>query len=349
MREDKLLQLREFAKLVQVWMVNDQVESYVGQVHLLHHVVELWAGEHLQGVPVDVEDTIALDLGVAALHQALVAVVLSLQVLRVCSILLRVQAFSLPVPLFLDDLDHSVLLRLALGSRVARLTHWNDVFRDNAGAFGRRRWLSHVGRFLDRNNGLVASYLPHAELLGDLRILSCDWSYLWDLLCCLGACLQELVAQHQVRALALAELDRVLLDVREIDRHYLGQLSAHIGDGIAGQGQLRQLGQRLLGRLGDLRALMTKSQAVARQRSLYVDLSDFVTCKVEDLQMRQAESRHIDLERRDLVPLEQNGLQLRKHLEALDQVERAADLVVAQVDDLEVHEGLDVLDLCDLV
>ena len=40
-REYELLELGELAKFVQVGMVNNQIKSSIGQVHFLHHIVEL--------------------------------------------------------------------------------------------------------------------------------------------------------------------------------------------------------------------------------------------------------------------------------------------------------------------
>lgn len=69
MREDNALEFRELLQLFQVLMVHDQVEPHVGQVHLLHLVVELAPLQHLQGVAEDVEDLVRLDLRVARLHE----------------------------------------------------------------------------------------------------------------------------------------------------------------------------------------------------------------------------------------------------------------------------------------
>lgn len=41
MRQDKLLQLSKLPEFVQVWMINDKIESHVRQVHFLNHIVKL--------------------------------------------------------------------------------------------------------------------------------------------------------------------------------------------------------------------------------------------------------------------------------------------------------------------
>lgn len=70
-------------------------------MHLLYLVVELGPLKHLEGVAEDVEDLVRLDLGVPALHEALVADCrLALE-----AALLRVEALHLLLPLTLDDLN----------------------------------------------------------------------------------------------------------------------------------------------------------------------------------------------------------------------------------------------------
>ena len=102
-------------------VVHDQVEADVSQVHLLHHVEELRPLQYLKSVSIDIKNAVRLNLSMAALHQTLVANVLTVGVLGMRTVLFEVKAFNLFVPFFLDDLDHCVLLGLLLGSSMARL------------------------------------------------------------------------------------------------------------------------------------------------------------------------------------------------------------------------------------
>lgn len=124
MGKDKLLKLFEFPQFVQIWVVDDQIESHVGQVHLFDDVIKFRSGKDFESIAVDVEDSIGFDLSVTALDQRFVAVVLVSRVFGILAVLFEVEALSLSLPLLLDDLDDCVLLGLPFGSCVA-------VFGDN--------------------------------------------------------------------------------------------------------------------------------------------------------------------------------------------------------------------------
>lgn len=113
-------------------MVHDEVEADIRQMHLFHNVVELRPRQHLQRIAVDVEYPIAFDLGVAALDQALVSVVLSLWILGILSILLCIKSLRFSFPFFLDYLYHCVLLCFPLRGRVPGLASWHGVLWDEA-------------------------------------------------------------------------------------------------------------------------------------------------------------------------------------------------------------------------
>lgn len=86
-------------------MVHDQVKAHVVQMHLLDLVVELSPLQHLEGVPVDVQDLVRLDFGVATLHNGLIVTIG-----QAFAHFLLIEPFYLPLPLFLDDLDHVALV-----------------------------------------------------------------------------------------------------------------------------------------------------------------------------------------------------------------------------------------------
>lgn len=189
-RQNKLLQLGELSQLIKIRVVNDEIEAHVSQVHLLHDVVEFGAGEHFKSVSVNVEDTVALDLGVTALHETLVAEVrLVLRVLCVDTVLLDIEALHFTFPLFLDDLDNGILLCLLLGGRVARLAKLCEALRRKK----RRRLL-------------------FVLLLGILRLLFQSYIICERYLCCDLGILQGLDG-HEL--LVLGQLRELLLnDVR---------------------------------------------------------------------------------------------------------------------------------------
>ena len=74
-------------------------------MHLLDLVVELSALEHLEGVTVNVEDSIRLNLCVSALHKRL----LGDGCLPLSSLLL-IKAIDFLLPLLLNDLDDVALV-----------------------------------------------------------------------------------------------------------------------------------------------------------------------------------------------------------------------------------------------
>ena len=92
-------------------MIHDQVKPDIVQVNLLHLLIKLGPLQHLQGVAVDVEHSVRLDLCVATLHDRLLALIH-----KPLTQLFLVQAIYLFLPLLLDDLDHVTL--------VFRLEHW---------------------------------------------------------------------------------------------------------------------------------------------------------------------------------------------------------------------------------
>ena len=101
-------------------------------MHLFHNVVELGPRQHLQCIAVDVEYPVAFDLGVAALDQALVSVVLPLRILSILSILLCIKSLRFSFPYLLDYLYHCVLLCFPLRARVPGLASWYGVLWDEA-------------------------------------------------------------------------------------------------------------------------------------------------------------------------------------------------------------------------
>ena len=61
--EDNLLQLREFLQFLEILMVHNQVETDIGQVHLLNLVVELGSLKDFEGVTEDIQYLIRFYLG----------------------------------------------------------------------------------------------------------------------------------------------------------------------------------------------------------------------------------------------------------------------------------------------
>jgi len=63
MLEDNLLQLCEFLQFLEILMVHNQVETDIGQVHLLNLVVELGSLKDFEGVTEDIQYLIRFYLG----------------------------------------------------------------------------------------------------------------------------------------------------------------------------------------------------------------------------------------------------------------------------------------------
>lgn len=144
-------------------MVHNQVEAHVVQVDLLHLRVKLGPLQHLKRVAVDVEHFVRLDLGVAALHDRLLALVVG-----ALAVLFLVQPVDFALPLLLDDLDHVAL--------VFRLENWqSDLDRPIlVGLLGRRRHAARVQLARSRfcrfavSCGLVLSHVGRRDPLKSL-------------------------------------------------------------------------------------------------------------------------------------------------------------------------------------
>ena len=113
-------------------MINNQVKPYVCQMHLFYHIIKLRPCQNLEGIPINIQYPITLNLGVSTLHQTLISIILTRRSLSINPILLNIQPLSLALPLLLNDFDHSVLLRLSFGSGVTGLSGRDSVFRDEA-------------------------------------------------------------------------------------------------------------------------------------------------------------------------------------------------------------------------
>ena len=69
MLEDNLLQLREFLQFLEILMVHNQIETDVGQMHLLYLVIELGSLQDFEGVTKDIKYLIRFYLGMTGLDK----------------------------------------------------------------------------------------------------------------------------------------------------------------------------------------------------------------------------------------------------------------------------------------
>ena len=98
--QHEFLELGELFKFHQVCVVDDQVKPHIDKVDLLNKVVEFSPRQHFHSVAVDVQHTVAFDLGVTRLDERFLTQAWNFL------ILLLVKSLDFFCPFLLDYPDH---------------------------------------------------------------------------------------------------------------------------------------------------------------------------------------------------------------------------------------------------